>query len=221
MRVRNDPIVALAALALASAFCLALVVARDVYVGWTFGFLVWNLVLAWVPLALALAVYTRAREVITPASIVGAALWLLFFPNAPYIVTDLLHLQDNSFADHWFDVLIFSAFAWTGMLLGLVSLFLIQATVRRHLGVRAGWIVVLVATTLGSFGIYLGRFVRWNSWDLFSDPSALIRNAWSIAVDPTPKTLGYTVVFAGFLTCTYLVLVSFARLAPGHDTRPR
>ena len=220
MRFPNDRTAAVAALALATAFCVALVAARAVYVGWTFGFLVWNLFLAWVPFGLAFAVYERAKDRLGPGTMLLSALWLLFFPNAPYIVTDLLHLQNNSFAAHWFDVLIFSACAWTGMLLGLSSLYLMQSVVRRHAGVTASWIAVLAAMTLASFGIYLGRFVRWNSWDLFSQPGALLHNAWAILADPTPKTVGYTAVFTGFLTCTYLVLVTFARLTPPAGSRP-
>jgi len=220
MRFRNDRMAAVAALLLATAFCVALVAARGVYVGWTFGFLVWNLLLAWVPFVLAYAVYDRAKDRLAPGTMLLSALWLLFFPNAPYIVTDLLHLQDNSFAGHWFDVLIFSACAWTGLLLGLTSLYLMQSVVRRHAGATVSWIAVLAAMTFASFGIYLGRFVRWNSWDLFSQPGALLHNAWGILADPTPKTVGYTAVFTGFLTCTYLVLVSFARLAPGSGSRP-
>jgi uncharacterized membrane protein len=220
MRFPNDRLAVVAALVLATAFCVALVAARAVYVGWTFGFLVWNLFLAWVPFALAYAVYDRSKDRLAPGTMLLSALWLLFFPNGPYIVTDLLHLQDNSFAGHWFDVLIFSACAWTGMLLGLTSLYLMQSVVRRHAGAAASWIAVLAAMTLASFGIYLGRFVRWNSWDLFSQPGALLHNAWAILADPTPKTVGYTAVFTGFLTCTYLVLVSFARLAPDAERRP-
>jgi uncharacterized membrane protein len=220
MRFRNDRTAVLAALILATAFCIALVEARAVYIGWTYDFLVWNLFLAWVPFALAYVVYDRSRDRLAPGTMLLSALWLLFFPNAPYIVTDLLHLQDNSLAGHWFDVLIFSACAWTGMLLGLTSLYLMQSVVRRHAGATASWVAVLAAMTFASFGIYLGRFVRWNSWDLFSQPGALLHNAWAILVDPTPKTVGYTAVFTGFLTCTYLVLVSFAKLAPGAGSRP-
>jgi uncharacterized membrane protein len=213
VRSRTDHLFPLAALTLASVFCLVLVGLRELAVGWTHEFLIWNLFLAWIPFALALAAHARARHGFTPGVAALGFLWLLFFPNAPYIVTDLFHLQDNSLTPVWFDVLVFSAFAWTGMLLGLVSLYLMQSVVRRFAGETASWIAVVAAIGLGSFGIYLGRFVRWNSWDLFNQPTALLHDMWSIAVDPTPKTVAYTTLTTGFLTCTYIVLVSFARLS--------
>jgi uncharacterized membrane protein len=220
MRFRNDRLVALAALVLTSGFCLALAAAREWYVGSMLPFLIWNLFLAWIPFALALVVYDRAKRGFSVGTGALAGLWLLFFPNAPYLVTDLFHLRAISGAPLWFDVILYSSFAWTGMLLGLVSLYLMQSVARRYLGEVASWLCVLVAIGLASFGIYLGRFVRWNSWDLFSSPGALLGDAWSHISDPTPKTVVYTAVFAGFLSCTYLVLVSFARLAPTIERRP-
>ena len=105
-------------------------------------------------------------------------MWLAFFPNAPYILTDFLHLGSmGDIVPGWYDVLLLYWFAWTGLILGIVSLYLMQEIVTRGLGTAAGWVFVVVAAGLGSFGIYLGRFLRWNSWDLVRRPGPARRRA--------------------------------------------
>jgi uncharacterized membrane protein len=124
-------------------------------------FLVWNLFLAWIPLLLALVVYDRYRRGVALARLAPlAALWLLFLPNAPYIVTDFVHLGRVSRAPLWFNGVEMSAFAWTGMLLGFVSLYLVHAVARHRFGAIVGWCGVLAALALVSAGVYLGRVKR-------------------------------------------------------------
>ena len=138
-RSPNERIVVLVGLGGASALCLALEYSREHRYATDFRFLVWNLILAWVPLVLALVVYDgyrRSGSLLWLTPFVG--LWLLFLPNAPYIVTDFVHLSPSSRAPLWFDGVELSAFAWTGMLLGFVSLYLVHAVLRHRLGVPAG-----------------------------------------------------------------------------------
>ena len=107
-----------------------------------------------------------------------------FFPNAPYILTDFLHLGSmGDIVPGWYDVLMLFWFAWTGLMLGVVSLYLMQDIVARALGGAAGWVFVVLAAGFGSFGIYLGRFLRWNSWDLLRRPGPLAGEL--SAVSPT------------------------------------
>ncbi len=94
-----------------------------------------------------------------------AALWLVFFPNAPYIITDLLHLSAQDGVPVWYDLILLSAFAWTGAMLGMISLGLMHVLVARVAGGAWSWIFVLGVLMLSGFGVYLGRFPRWNSWD--------------------------------------------------------
>ena len=190
-------------LGLASAMCVALVAARTVYAHTGhFQFLLWNLVLAWVPLVLAMVAYriadrpsALARLIIVPTAIV----WLLFFPNAPYIVTDFVHLgQFHDRAPGWYDVMLVAWYAWTGLMLGVASLRLMQEIVSRAAGSAAGWALVAAVTALGSVGIYLGRFLRWNSWDVFQAPLALADKAFDRGNQPNAdaRMLGFTVLFA-------------------------
>jgi uncharacterized membrane protein len=188
----------------------AMVAVRVAYtggLGWTW--LYWNLVLAWVPLGIALLVYDASRRNASALTLLGGgAVWLLFFPNAPYIVTDLTHLRTFDGAPIWFDTVLACAAAWNGLALGFISLYLMQSVVRRRFGPLNGWFFALAVLAVSSFGIYLGRFERWNSWDLVTRPDALLADVWTLA---EPRTAAVTVLFTAFLGATYLVFYSFAR----------
>jgi uncharacterized membrane protein len=198
----------------ASLFCVALVLVRLAESGDTkFAGLIWNLFLAWIPFLLAVAVYDGWRRRRTGGPLVAlGALWLLFFPNAPYIVTDFVHLERTGDAPYWYDAVTVSAFAWTGLLLGFASLFLMQTVVRQRRGVVSGWIFAGVALALGSLGIYLGRFLRLNSWDAIEHPSVLPRIAHAVARDPFAyqEAIGVTVLFTVALGFAYFLLYNFA-----------
>ena len=197
-----------------TALVYAMVGVRVVYSGSPhYGALVWNLFLAWIPLALALAVYDGFRRGASRMLLLaGGALWLLFFPNAPYIVTDLKHLRTWEGAPIWFDVVMASAAAWAGLALGFISLYLMQTVVRRLVGAVNAWLFVLTVLALSSFGIYLGRFQRWNSWSVFTNPGRFAHNVWPHVAQPHehPKTVAVTILFTVFLGATYLVFYSFA-----------
>ena len=102
----------------------------------------------------------------------------------PYIATDFVHLQRDPLAPYWYDAVTIAAFAWMGVLLGFASLYLMQTAVRQWRGAVAGWIFAFFAIGLGSLGIYLGRFLRLNSWDALEHPSVLPRILHTVARDP-------------------------------------
>ena len=207
---------ALAALALASALCVALLVARWIYSDpGAYNFLAWNLFLAWIPMIAAVLVYDMHRRGrgLLPLLALGA-LWLLFLPNAPYLLTDLIHLGTRDDAPLWFDLVLFTAFAWTGALLGFLSIYLMQVVVRRAAGTVWSWAFVGGALVATSFGIYLGRSLRWNSWALVTNPGPLLSDIWARVSDPLahPRSFGMTVALSALLSVLYLVLYAFAQL---------
>jgi uncharacterized membrane protein len=214
---------ALAALALASVFCASLLAARWVYSEpGAYRFLAWNLFLAWIPLAAAVGVYDmRDRGVRLRRLLPLAALWLLFLPNAPYLLTDLIHLGARDDAPLWFDLVLFSAFAWTGAFLGFLSIYLLQVVVRRVAGVAWSWAFVGGSLLACAFGIYLGRSLRWNSWDFVVRPEPLLADVWARISDPLahPRTFGMTVALTSLLAVMYLVLYAFAQLPAAERTR--
>ena len=207
-------VLVVASLVLASGFCLALLGARVAYTGDDrLGFMARNLFLAWIPFLAALAVYDGAKQGRRgPWQVALGVAWLLFFPNAPYMVTDLIHVRGS-----WYDVAMIGAFAWTGVLLGLVSLYLVHVVVRRRLGAAWSWAAVVTVLGLGGFGIYLGRFQRWNSWDVLARPRALLADVAAPLVDPLayPRAVAVTLVFAAFLTLAYLTVYALAELGGG------
>jgi uncharacterized membrane protein len=200
-----------------SLFCIALVAVRNHYTGDAdFRYLIWNLFLAWIPFALAVFVYDRWRRRGAGLTLfVLGALWLLFFPNAPYIATDFVHLERGSPAPYWYDAVTIAAFAWMGVLLGFASLYLMQTVVRQWRGELAGWIFASVAISLGSLGIYLGRFLRLNSWDAVEHPSVLPRILHAVARDPFAyqEAIAVTLLFTFALMFAYFLLYSFAALS--------
>ena len=208
-RSPNERLVVLAGLVVASALCLGLELVREHrYGAYDFRFLIWNLILAWIPLLLALLVYDRYRRgrsmlVLAPALV----LWLLFLPNAPYIVTDFVHLSAGSPAPLWLDGVEVSAFAWTGMLLGFVSLYLVHAVARHRLGAVLSWVGVLCVLALVSVGVYLGRVKRWNSWDLLTQPGARLAQLHAHLGDPASLTraVGISLAVTCLLVAAYLV----------------
>lgn len=185
------------ALLAASALCVAAVALRihrtgDPY----YRFLVWNLFLAWAPLVVALAAFARARRRIDLLVVVLLFLWLLFFPNAPYMLTDFIHLSERPSAPLWYDALMLSSFAWTALLLGFASLYLVQMIVRSVAGATWSWLTVVVASALASFGVYLGRFMRFNSWDALLRPRRIVDVIGNQVENPFrhPRIVGALVV---------------------------
>lgn len=177
-------------------------------------FLVWNLVLAWIPFLVALVLYDAQKRKL-PGVVLGALglIWLLFLPNAPYIVTDLLHVGRIAGAPIWYDALLVSSFAATGLLLGFGSLLLVQTVVTRAAGTVWGWLMLAPALGLCAIGIVLGRVFRFNSWDALVRPDALIRTIAEQGTDRSSLVSGAATV--GVLTASlavgYFVLYAFAR----------
>jgi uncharacterized membrane protein len=208
-RFPNERIVVLVGLGLASAFCLGLELVRERhFAALDFRFLVWNLFLAWIPFVLALLVYDRYRHGTSLARLAPAlALWLLFLPNAPYIVTDFVHLSAAARPPLWFDGVELSAFAWTGMLLGFVSLLLVHAVLRHRFGDAPGWLAVLGVLVLVSAGVFLGRIKRWNSWDLLTQPRARLAQLDAHLADPTSlaRATALTLALTAALAVAYVV----------------
>jgi uncharacterized membrane protein len=214
MRSSNRRLATILGLFAGSLFCIALALVRDTHTGnQDYRFLIWNLFLAWIPFALAVFVYDRWRRRQTGLLLVTlGGIWLLFFPNAPYIATDFVHLRQDPLAPYWYDAVTIAAFAWIGLLLGFASLYLMQTVVRQARGAVAGWAFAVIAIGLGSLGIYLGRFLRLNSWDALEHPSVLPRIAHAVARDPFAyqEAIAVTLLFSAALSFAYFLLYSFA-----------
>lgn len=201
--------------------CLMLALLRYGLTGrFTQGYLVWNLFLAAVPIGFArLGEYGVARcgpgRKAMFCGLSSFFVWLMFFPNAPYLFTDFIHVVRKANLGYvtadwlspmdllWYDIVMNSAFSFVGHYMGLVSVYIMHGTMMRLFGRCAGWALMLPAVLLSGFGIHLGRFSRLNSWDLILKPlEALSAIGAAIAV---PSALLFSLVFAFFIGLTYLI----------------
>jgi uncharacterized membrane protein len=215
-------IAVLTSLLFATAVCAALLVVRIAQArGLTHLSLAWNLVLAWLPFLCSLAAYNLHKQRTSLSWLMIAAstfVWLLFFPNAPYMVTDLLHLypRQSAHVPLWYDLILIVAFAWTSFFLGLVSLYLMQTLVRRMAGALASWAFAVGVLVMSAFGVYLGRFLRWNSWDIFLSPRSLLADVWDMLRHPLANfhTFVFSALFSAFIISTYLIVIAVTHLHP-------
>lgn len=201
------------ALALGSALTVGLIAARVIhYERLTFIFFVWNLILAWIPYLASLwsvsfqRRHPRAWWLLLPVG----ALWLLFFPNALYIITDLVHLRERPPVPIWYDIVLLASFVLNGCWLAVVSLHQMQGVVQRVSGTLMSWLFVLVVSGLSGLGVYLGRVLRWNSWDVLLEPRAVLADALGPLLHPRGHVapLGLSAMFAVVLLVCYMMYLA-------------
>ena len=214
---KHDTAAPMLALTFASISSIALVVARMAWTGnFRLAFLVWNLFLAWLPLIFAFLARERYQNAVrSDWRFAGlACTWLLFFPNAPYIFTDLIHLIYGPYQHFWVDLTLILICGFTGLVLGFVSLYLMQSVVAKMYGRAASWFFVAAVAGLSSFGVYLGRVLRFNSWDVLVKPVRLYRGINHWAADPlaNANTFAFPVLFATFLFIAYVLLYALTQL---------
>lgn len=192
----------------------SLAVALSLYRIWDTGsfrywFLMWNLFLAVVPLFFAWLLYKR-----TPNGLVWSwpnfvlfLLWLLFLPNAFYLITDFVHIHQTKEISLIYDVVLIASYALAGFILGYNSLYLVHKRMLQRFGRQAHWLVLTVLMLCG-FAIYLGRYLRWNSWDIITNPLGLIFDVTTRIANPQDNafTFGATVLFFALLLVVYFVI---------------
>lgn len=193
----------------------------------SYGFLVWNLFLAGVPVLLALVVDAAWRHDRRVLGAVSWVAWLFMFPNSPYLMTDLIHLREQPPTPLWYDALILGTAGIAGLLAGFVSLHLVQAAVTRRVGATWGWVMAVVVLGLSGFGVYVGRFARFNSWDVLARPRRLLYDVGSdVAAGDTPRAAVVTALLASFLIVSYVTIEMLTQVgryadAPGESDRAR
>lgn len=193
---------------LSISFAMVLVFMRVKFTNSTYYlFLVWNLFLAGVPFLITqtykLTLQWQKSKIL---ALMTFAVWLLFLPNSPYIITDLVHLHDSFSYMVWYDMFLVFVFALNGLILGLLSLMDMSTMIRERYGKTAASYTIFKACLLSGFGIYLGRFLRFNSWDVATKPKVLLLEILQSLREP--KVWMITFAFGGFLWILFLLLNS-------------
>jgi uncharacterized membrane protein len=174
-------------------------------------FLVWNLFLASIPYAITIALVSKKN--IHKLTFLGAfGIWLLFLPNAPYIVTDLLHLMNGKPHLKWLDVLVILSFAFNGLILFFLSLSDMEHLLKQYIKSKYVFVAMLSIFGLTAFGIYLGRFLRYNSWEIINNPIGIFSDMFQLIFEPNLEAWVFTLTFASFLAVSYWLLKAFSRL---------
>ncbi len=196
----------------AVAFSLLLLLIRIMKTDSTYYlFLVWNLFLACLPYAIALILSLRKTNhlVFWLAFIV----WLVFLPNSPYILTDLQHIRLSTLQSVWFDVLLILSFAINGLIIGFASLWIMQKLLRDRFSKGITNFFINIILLLCGFGIYLGRVLRWNSWDILQNPMGILSDIFKRVLFPIEhiNTWSFTIGFGGFLIITYRLIQQYQK----------
>jgi uncharacterized membrane protein len=208
-------------LAASAAFSVLMVAARVVYTGkLTFIFFVWNLFLAYVPLFITGWLQQNPRLIEARWKFAAAFIcWLLFIPNAFYIITDLFHLQTYYGMPVWFDLALIFSFAWNGLLPGIISVRSMERMTRLHLGYRNELWFIYPIMCLNAFGVYIGRFMRFNSWDIITSPFGLTADIADIIFHPFEYKHAWGMV-ACYSILMSIIYITALRLRSGLADHP-
>tara|TARA_R110002126_G_scaffold282967_1_gene431883 strand:+ start:43195 stop:43830 length:636 start_codon:yes stop_codon:yes gene_type:complete len=194
-------------------FCVFLVMLRMKITNSLFmGFLIWNLFLAYIPYFISSTLKKRMQNSSKFTLIMALVIWLLFLPNAPYIITDFIHLHHSTGNIVWLDIFILFTFSSTGIVLSIASLAQIHKILAQKWNLKFANYFSISTTFLCGFGVYLGRFLRFNSWDVFTSPLIVLKK--SLLSTNDPKTWFVTISFGSFL---YLLLLLFKQIRSIED----
>lgn len=194
-------------LALSILFTFLLLGARIAYAHeLTYIFYTWNLFLAVIPVWFAGRL--RRQSKITVKSLCLMACWLVFFPNAPYVITDIFHFHQRPGVPQWYDLLLVLSAAWSGLMAGFISLQFVEAYLHKYAGAKWRAVLTVLFLFAASIGIYIGRFLRLNSWNVVTKPAKLVR----LGIDYTTNPIDHAGAWAFCIACTmFLALLYYSK----------
>jgi len=197
-----------------SLFSIGLMIFRIVYTGHLlFAFLIWNLFLAFVPYAIS----KKSDNAFTKSKwkfFLYAFIWLLFIPNAFYIITDLFHLDMNETVPLWYDLALLLSFAWSGILFGILSVRQMEKLFEKNFNKKFDLLFILPVMALNGFGIYIGRYLRFNSWDVLTNPLQLIQDIVYLFIHPLRNRFDWSMIicYTILLTLIYCTIKKLSKI---------
>jgi uncharacterized membrane protein len=176
-----------------------------------FDYLLWNLFLAWIPLLVGVLLLHSLRTRLWSSTwpLVLTLIWLVLLPNTFYMISDFVHIQDVLRSSLLYDVVMFTAFIFTAALLGFSSLYMVHARLRTRMSMRSSSVVVGAIIFLCSFAIYLGRDLRWNSWDVITNPAGILFDVSDHLIHPLHSGDMFTTTFSFFVLLGSLYIVGW------------
>lgn len=197
-------------LMLSCLFSIGLTVVRIVYTdNWRFIGLSWNLFLALVPYLITRSAIRHPQWIEQRWKFTFVFVsWLLFLPNSFYIITDLFHLEISQHIPLWFDLALIFSFAWNGILLGVVSVRQMEKMTQLHFPSMAEWQFIYPLMLVNAFGIYIGRYLRYNSWDVIANPFQLTEDIVYLLIYPVRYRFDWSMIlcYSVFMTLIYLAV---------------
>jgi uncharacterized membrane protein len=204
-------------LTLSILFSCLLVAARIYHTGkLTFVFMPWNLFLAYTPYYISSTLTRKRFAANNWLRITGLIVWLLFIPNSFYILTDLYHLADghrNSRVPEWFDLILILSFAWNGLLLGVLSTRQVEKLLAPNASLLGRWVFLYPVMWLNALGVYIGRDLRYNSWDIVANPIALLSDIFSMIAHPLRHHYAWDMIFC----YSILLTLMYSLLTKNHE----
>lgn len=180
-----------------------------------YSFYPWNIFLAAIPYVISTQLLKLKK--INFLAILMLVIWLLFFPNAPYIITDIFHYEQRLPIPFWYDLILVISAAWNGLILGMISLMNVEKFLLRHL--KPTWVTIceFLSLLLCSYGIFIGRFLRFNSWNVLTDPRSLVYSSANHLLVPQnyQKLWVFTILFAVMLGLIYFTLKKLPKMMEG------
>ncbi len=188
-------------------FCFSFIFIRNIVENnFKYNFLIWNLFLGFLPFLIAIIIQQFEKQINNLLLIIGSAMWLLFYPNSPYIITNLIHIQASSTSVLYDTLLIFS-FSMLSLFFGFYSLKLLQTVLIKKISKNITYIILFVSLLLSSFGIYLGRILRLNSWDVFVKPLKVFSTVFEHLFPITKNPETYTIIILFSLIQLFLLFL--------------
>lgn len=181
----------------------------------TYLFLFWNLFLAAIPYFISSHFSTkRGGQSFSIFEKFLVIVWVLFLPNAPYILTDLFHLNSLSGIPLWFDLILILFFALTGLLFWIISMIQMKNVMKHFLNRRVVYFLEVLLIFASGYGVYIGRYQRWNSWDLILHGGEILTESFQIFINPliNIEVFAMTFCFSFLLAFIYYSALFWATL---------
>jgi uncharacterized membrane protein len=184
-----------------------------------FSYMAWNLFLAWLPLLLAAGIVRSLRKNLWSSwkPLTLTILWLVLLPNSFYMISDFIHIQEVQRHDLLYDIVMFTSFIFTAALIGFVSLYLVHLELAKRLRARQANVLVGTIVLLCSFAIYLGRDLRWNSWDVLVNPAGILFDISDRIIHPFAYGSMFTTTISFFVLISSMYIVGWQI---GYASRP-